>query len=182
MMSRNEMTEPVQTISFQDFCVRMGISADCITNSTSASENRRVFTIERQPGDQVWRLKVDHCWLHDRDGAKTDYLFWCQSATGQKYIFLVELKGRDFSHALEQIEAMLARLCKKANGNMVHQRNDYKASPGHDLTTLGGIKAFVVLSQGSEVQTNQREIARIRQRYNVIIHTKSVKKEVRLPL
>ena len=176
------MPEQAQPISFKDFCVRLGVPDGCITNSTSASENKRTFTIERQPGDQVWRVKVDHCWLHDQDGAKTDYLFWCQSAGGQKYIFLVELKGRDFSHALEQIEAMLARLCRKVEGNLVHRRVDHRASPGHGLTSAGGVRAFAVLSQGGEVQTNQKEIARIRQRYNVVVHPKSVKKEVRLPL
>lgn len=176
------MPEPVPPISFQEFCTHLGISSACVTNSTSASENKRTFTIERRPGDQVWRLKVDHCWLHDHDGAKTDYLFWCQSANGQKYILLVELKGKNFGHALEQIEAMLLRLCKKSADNIVHRRPDHHATPGHDLTGAGGIRAFAVLSNGSQIQSNQKEIARIRKQYNVIIDTKSVKKEVRLPL
>lgn len=175
------MPEPA-SLSFQDFCIRLGVPAGCISNSTAATENHRTFSIERQAGDQVWRVMVDHCWLHDQDSPKTDYMFWCQCASGQKYIFLVELKGRDFSHALEQIEAMLVRLCRNAQDNIVHRRDDHHLSPGHNPSRFGGVRAYVVLSKGSEVQINQVQIAKIRKRYNVIVHPKSVRQEVSLPL
>jgi len=175
------MPEPT-SLSFQDFCIRLGIPADCISNSLSATENKRTFSIERQAGDQVWRVEVDHGWLHAQDGLKTDYMFWCQSADGQKYIFLVELKGRDFSHALEQIEAMLIRLCRSAHGNIVHRRDDHHLSPGHNSTRSGGVRAYVVLSNGSGVQFNQKKMKEIQNRYNVIVYPKSVRQDVRLPL
>lgn len=176
------MPEPDRSLSFQEFCVRLGIPPGCISESTVASEHGRKFRIDRRPGDKVWRVQVDHCWLDDHDGAKTDYLFWCQSASGQKQIILVELKGRDFSHALEQIEAMLARLCQKSAVNLVHRRADLRASPGHDLTSAGGIKACVVLSKGDEFQYNNVKIARIRKRYQVNVYRKSICYETGLPL
>ena len=175
------MPEAANPITFPDFCIQLGIPAGCISNSSIASENGRTFRIIMQRGDQVWRVKVDHCWLHERDGAKTDYLFWCQCATGQKYIFLVELKGKNFGQALEQTRAMLIRLCKRSSINIVH-RGNYYASPGHRLTAYHGVSAYVVLSSGRDVGFNQTEIAKIRKEFNIIVRSKTNQREVTLPL
>jgi len=82
---------------------------------------------------------------------------------------LVELKGKDFGKALEQIESTLQLLCKRAAGNIVHTAASSNA-PGHDSPEKGGVRAFVILSKGIGVRQRMTERQRLQQRYGVIVY------------
>ena len=98
----------------------LAVPKACVTPKSSAQERGRRFVIRPQPGDRIWRVRVDGCWLPGSQERKVDYLFWGQSATGRRVILLVELKGKKFRDALEQIEHTLGRLCKRAESGGIH--------------------------------------------------------------
>ena len=148
----------------------LGIPETCIARKSSAEEHTRRFSIHPQPGDIIWRVKADGCWLQSTGEKKVDYLFWGQSAKGRKAILLVELKGEDFGKALQQIKSTLDQLCKRADGEGIHT-GAHRISPGHDPLATGGVLACVVLSKGKGVPQRQRERERLRQRYGVLVRT-----------
>lgn len=141
----------------------LGIPAACIDQRTHADEKGRSFVIRPQRDEVVWRIIVDRCWLKDFDGLRTDYLFWCSN--NQERFVLVELKGQDFGHALEQIASTLAYL--------------YQRKPElRQVAAQGGICAYVVLSKGQAVAQRLNEKARIQKRYGVIVRQKSQRFEI----
>ena len=148
----------------------------CISQASSAREGRRRFVIHLREGDQIWRVKMDGCWLTSSSEKKVDYLFWGSSALGRKVILLVELKGKHFGKALEQIESTLQRICKRADGRGIHT-GAHQESPGHGLHKQG-VQAYVVLSKGKGVPQRRLERERIRKRYGVLVHPKSQRLEV----
>jgi hypothetical protein len=154
----------------------LGIPEDCISRASSAKGLKRSFSIRPQEGDQIWRVKVDDCWFQSCDEKRVDYLFWAQSASGQKFILLVELKGQHFGKALQQIESTLQRLCKRAGGRGIHT-GQHRDCPGHNPHNKGGVRAYAVLSKGEGVPLRQRERERIRQRYGILVHPKSQRLE-----
>lgn len=78
---------------------------------------------------------------------------------------MVELKGQDFGHALEQIASTLAYL--------------YQRKPElRQVAAQGGICAYVVLSKGQAVAQRLNEKARIQKRYGVIVRQKSQRFEI----
>jgi len=164
-------------MSVPDWLKALGIPEECIAQSSSASEKGRSFSIRPRQGDQIWRVHVDDCWVQDNNEKRADYLFWGESATGRKVVILVELKGKQFGKALEQIEAMLERLCKKADGKGIHNGQHH---PGlkHDQHNRGGVRVYVVLSKGEKVAQRQAALARIQQKYGIVVHPKSVRIEV----
>jgi hypothetical protein len=147
----------------------------CISQASSAGEGRRRFVIHLGEGDQIWRVKMDGCWLTSSDEKKVDYLFWGSSASGRKVILLVELKGKHFGRALEQVKSTLQRICKRADGRGIHT-GAHQESPGHNLSE--GVLAYVVLSKGKGVPQRQRERERIRQCYGVRVYPKSQRFDV----
>ncbi len=149
----------------------LGIDANDISRSSSARERRRLFVIEPDRGDEIWRIKLDGGWLAG-DYRKADYLFWGQSSAGEHFIIIVELKGKDYGHALSQIRSTLDKLCKHSDTNIVHGGH-HRGSPGHTATSDGGVKAYVILSNSRKVPLKQRERESIRQKYNVIVNAKS---------
>jgi hypothetical protein len=148
----------------------LGIPEGCIARKSSAEEHTRRFSIRSQPGDIVWRVKVDEGWLQSGGDKRVDYLFWGQSASGRKVILLVELKGENFGKALLQIESTLDRLCKRADGNGIHI-GPHLHSPGHALLAEGGVRAYVVLSKGKGVPLRLKEQELLRKRYGVFVRT-----------
>lgn len=155
----------------------LGISESCISRKSSANERGRSFSIRPSKGDHIWCIKVDDCWIRSSGEKKADYLFWCQSRTGRRVIILVELKGKNFGESLQQIKAMLERLCKNADERGIHT-GTHRAAPGHDQHDKGGVRAYVVLSKGRGVPKRQVELERIRQKYGVIVHPHEKRFEV----
>jgi hypothetical protein len=158
-----------------EWLTALGIASPCISNNSSANERGRSFSIRPLPGDVVWRVHVDGCWVIGRE-RRVDYLFWARSSTGRRRILLVELKGKDFGSALQQVEASLQQLCKKADGHGIHT-GVHQTSPGHDLHEQG-VRAYVVLSKGKGVPQRQSEKERLRRRYDVIVIQQSQRMEV----
>jgi len=150
----------------------LGIPTACITRQSSASEHGRSFSIHCQKGDHVWRVQIDGCWLPDVDQKKADYLFWAESASGNRMVLVVELKGQNFGKALAQIESTLQYLCKNGGKCGIHT-GAHQDSPGHGSVAEGGVRAYAVLSKGRGVPKRLRDRERLRQRYGVIVHSKS---------
>jgi hypothetical protein len=126
-------------VSVPPWLTALGIPEKCVSNSSSAEEKGRRFSIHPQPGDEIWRVHVDGCWVRD-NVKRVDYLFWGRSASSRQVILLVELKGQDFGGALQQIESTLQRLCRRSGSNIIHTGH-HRASPGHELHGTGGVRA-----------------------------------------
>lgn len=154
----------------------LGIPASCISDRSSAAEGGRSFSIRPQPGDLVWRVALDRCWLAQSETQRVDYLFWAASASGRKLVLLVELKGKDFATALDQVEASLDYLCKRSDGGGIHT-GSHRSSPGHDRHALG-VRAYVILSKGRGVPQHLSRKERLRRRYGIIVHQHSQRLEV----
>lgn len=159
-----------------DWLSELGIPPRCISRSSSAAESGRSFAIRPLSGDNIWRVHLDGCWITDPDSRRVDYLFWASSPTGRRLVLLVELKGKDFGSALQQIEATLKRLCKRADGHGIHT-GAHRTSPGHERHEQG-VRAYVILSKGKGVPQRQSEKERLRRRYGVIVLQHSRRLEV----
>lgn len=158
------------------------IPTACLSNRTVVEENGRRFVLKPRHGtvqDKIWTVHVDECWFTQVESKRVDYLFWANGTDGRTIILLVELKGRDFKKALEQIESTLARLCKYSDGRGIHSGNHLHA-PQHLPPTTGGVRAYVVLSQGNEVALQQAYLERLRKKYHVLVTAKSQQLKVDL--
>jgi hypothetical protein len=148
----------------------LGIPPECIENRSSAQEKTRRFSIRPKPGDQIWRIRVDGCWLVGTTRKRVDYVFWCQSASGQRAVLLIELKGKNFGAALEQMDSTLELLCKQSGRNIVH-RDAHPGALAHKPINEGGVRAFVILSKGTGVPRRSKERLAIQKKYGVIVHS-----------
>ena len=75
--------------------------ACCLKSNDSnvvCSENKKRFCVKNPKSKDVWKCRVDGCWIKGRS-AKCDYLV----KVGDEVLFLVELKGVDHIRALEQL-------------------------------------------------------------------------------
>src|SRR4051794_22234966 len=89
---------------------RMGIPEACIEAKSAAAEHRQSFSLVPPVNRPVYRIKVDGCWITDSSRKRIDYLFCCEVEAGQWAVVLVELKGKDYGHALTQVEQTLTDL------------------------------------------------------------------------
>jgi hypothetical protein len=79
--------------------------SDCFSNSTTAAENGKKFSLENPDRKTICRIKIDGCLANSAKVIKCDYLFAiCKNDKKEvsKY-YLVELKGTDVVHAVKQI-------------------------------------------------------------------------------
>jgi hypothetical protein len=155
----------------------LGIPQTCITPHSSAEARHRRFSIRPKSGDTVWRVRLDDGWFRDQTTKKIDFMFWTQSAAGRRRILLVELKGKNFGAALEQLNSTLEHLCKLSANQGIHTGN-HRASPGHDAVSQQAIRAYVVLSKGKGVPLRTTERERIRKRYGILIYTHEQRIEI----
>lgn len=126
------------------------IPEHCVSKKSSVG-NQRIFRFECKSGDEAWCIEVDGGWIKTGDPQRrVDYMFLVKSRQGRKAILLVELKGKDYYHALEQVEATLSRLCRRADGGGIHN-GSYQNAPGHDRSNRGGVRAYVVTSNGRNI-------------------------------
>lgn len=177
-------------MSLPEWFKTTGIPESCVEDKSSCEENKRRFSITPKPLDQIWRVKLDGCWIKQNE-KKVDYLFWVKSKSGKKAIVPVELKGGDYGKALMQIDSTLQLLCKHSYKNILHT-GQYQNSPGHNLVNNNGVQAYVVLSQGHgaskraskrgrKIPQHHSKLERIRQKYQVRVkpttkrfHTKGI--------
>ena len=156
-------------MSVEQGLVTLGIPQNCIARRSSAQERRCRFSIRPRPGDEIWRVDVDGCWLQGSSEKRVDYTFWGHSTSGRRLIVLVGLKGKDFGRALEQIESTLQLLCKQAGDNIIHAAVSPN-KPRHDPPAIGGVRAFVILSKGSGVPQRIAKRRKLQQQYGIIVY------------
>ncbi|RRR72140.1 MAG: hypothetical protein EI684_10525 [Candidatus Viridilinea halotolerans] len=145
---------------------RLGIPEACISQKSSVQEKSRRFSIRPQLGDSVWCVKLDGCWIHGDTARRIDYLFWVKNAKSKGIILLIELKGKNFGDALEQIRQTLERLCKNAQDQGIHT-GLHRQSPGHDPVEGRGVRAYVILSRGGGVKQRLKDREYLRKKYGV---------------
>lgn len=151
--------------------LELGIPANCISLQTSVGDDNARFRLQKAPGDEVWCVRVDDCWITG-DQRKADYLFYCSSGNGDKKVVLVELKGRHFSDALAQIRSTLRQLCKLGVRRGIHS-GAHQNSPGHGPTQSGGVSAYVILSKYRATNLDQIEIKNIAKQFRVAVMPRS---------
>lgn len=85
----------------------------------TAVENKRKYVLNNELQQKICKIKVDNGIIQDTDQNKCDYAFLiCEN----KNLILVELKGTDFLHAIQQIISTINLLATKINGNSVSAR------------------------------------------------------------
>ncbi|MDN4164435.1 hypothetical protein QWY31_02925 [Cytophagales bacterium LB-30] len=93
-----------------DLKEELGGSIECYSNSNVASENGKQFRIEKPNNVELCKVQIDGCLIQNQAVDKCDYLFKiCQS----NQIFLVELKGTDVIHAVNQITSTYDQIRNK---------------------------------------------------------------------
>jgi len=76
--------------------------------NVSASENDRKYIIVNKSKKEVVKYKIDGGLINDEEEIKCDYGFY----TEDDVLFLVELKGGNYSHAINQIINTIQLLIK----------------------------------------------------------------------
>ena len=98
---------------------RLGGADDCYSSSNVASENGKQFRIEKPNNINLCKVQVDGCLINNNDVLKCDYLFKiCQT----NQVFLVELKGTDVIHAINQIVSTYEQI----KGDLAQLASNYK--------------------------------------------------------
>ena len=85
----------------------------------TAVENKRRYVLINKSQQKICEIKVDNGIIQDTDKNKCDYAFLI---CGNKNLVLVELKGMDFRHAIQQIISTINLLAAKINENPVSAR------------------------------------------------------------
>lgn len=70
-------------------------------------ENKRKYRGENVNSQRVVVYRIDGGIIKDQDVSKCDFAVY---ATASKNVYFVELKGRDFSHAIEQLLSTIRQL------------------------------------------------------------------------
>lgn len=97
----------------------LGGEENCYSNSNVASENGKQFRIEKPNNISLCKVQVDGCLINDNTVLKCDYLFKiCET----NQVFLVELKGTDVIHAINQITSTYDQL----HGDLNQPASNYK--------------------------------------------------------
>jgi len=86
------------------------ISHDCrkIVSLSEKGENR-VYRLLNDPNHELVVMRVDGGIFNDSSSIKCDYAIYSQD----RILILVELKGSDYPHALEQIDATINEMISK---------------------------------------------------------------------
>jgi|GEM_PF-577291 len=83
-------------------------------NKMSCTEKKSSYTLSLKPAMECWKFQVDENIIKGTQYNKCDYLFVVKETDDYAEIF-VELKGSDWKHAFDQLEATLKH--KLFNGN-----------------------------------------------------------------
>jgi hypothetical protein len=75
----------------------------------SAQECGRKYSIINKSKKEIVKYKIDGGLINNNDEIRCDYGFY----TEDKFLFLVELKGRDYSQAIDQIINTISLLIEK---------------------------------------------------------------------
>lgn len=147
-----------------DLLTSLGVPAQCITHRRSAEEHQRSFRLDLPTDWDVQRVIVDGCWLTGADHRKVDVLFYVtpnsppDADSFEQAVLLVEFKGKDFGHALSQIEETLLYLGQQPSWQKARSMRRF---------------GIVILSHGHQIPNFQNKIAQLGRRHNVIIRHRS---------
>lgn len=73
----------------------------CENNSLIGQEKSRGVRLTPSTNGEVIKINVDGCLI--TDSQRCDCLYFYQQSIGKRHVFLVELKGNNYRHALEQL-------------------------------------------------------------------------------
>jgi hypothetical protein len=130
----------------KNFLARLFGRADCFLPGTSVKEKGKTFSIQPRNGEQVVGLRVDGCLLADTGVPKCDAIFFLfDAAQGRLLIILVELKGGDVAHALDQLVSTRHFLVKATGCGWEEHKKKLaplfsdvgKSRPSHNGSVLG---------------------------------------------
>ncbi len=82
-------------------------------------ENKREYVLENTSRKEICQIKIDNGYITNTNVRKCDYGFLI---CNDNYIILVELKGTDFLHAVEQINSTLELLNNELKNMKVSAR------------------------------------------------------------
>ncbi len=77
--------------------------------NVSASESGRKYSIDNKSKKEIVKYKIDGGLINDDNEIKCDYGFY----TEDNVLYLVELKGGDYGHAIDQIINTVKKLVKE---------------------------------------------------------------------
>jgi hypothetical protein len=133
-MSCKCFSKPIPTS--KEFGKRLELSKCSCEARYTVSENHKTFCINRTNIElsQIDKIKIDNYFESNQNIKKCDYLFIYK---GQKFTYIfVELKGKNISHAIEQLETSIDSFYKAGylNGNQVRAVIVSSRLPGNDGT------------------------------------------------
>lgn len=147
-----------------DLLVELGVPERCIQKTRSVEEKGRSFVLSLPADWQVRKVCVDGCLITGEGSKRVDALFHIhgtpRDSTGlsRQAVVLVELKGKDLGHALQQVEATLQYLNRLPAWRRAEELRR---------------SAFVVLSNGRQVPQYQQQRLRLLKQYGVEVRWKS---------
>ncbi len=75
----------------------------CESQVLVAQEKSRGVKLTPSSNGKALKIKVDDCLI--KDTQRCDCLYFYQQSKSKRHAFLVELKGNNYTHALEQLES-----------------------------------------------------------------------------
>ncbi len=115
----------------------------CDNRKVIVVQQKRKYTLNNTSEKYVCTVKVDGCLI--TEGARCDYLIInCDESVA----YYVELKGKDFLYAIEQITRSIELLSDKINGCKINARIVLTRVPAPDLKNYPKILRFEKLLRG----------------------------------
>ncbi len=84
-----------------------------------AEENKRKYVLNNVSQQRICKIKIDKGIIQDMNKNKCDYAFL---VCAQKQLILVELKGTNFLHAVQQIISTIDLFAAKIRGESISAR------------------------------------------------------------
>jgi hypothetical protein len=102
-----------------------------------AQENKSKYVLKNPNRIEVCKIQVDDCVINSNDESKCDFLFLaCETDKA----FFVELKGRDLTHAIDQIDHSIDVLISQLENFAINARVVLSKAQTPDLRTSKYVK------------------------------------------
>jgi len=103
----------------------------------TAQENKSKYVLKNPNRIEVCKIQVDDCVINSNDESKCDFLFLaCETDKA----FFVELKGRDLTHAIDQIDHSIDVLISQLENFAINARVVLSKAQTPDLRTSKYVK------------------------------------------
>ncbi len=98
----------------------------------NASENRSKYSLNNPHQKEVCKIKVDNCLEKESSSKQCDYLFLsCNTLRA----FFIELKGKDLTHAIQQLDQSIDNLSPSIEEFAINARVVLSKTQTPDLRT-----------------------------------------------